>query len=295
MNCMLCPHKCGIDRSIHVGKCGMHNTAIRIGRASLHRWEEPCISGENGSGTIFFSGCNLGCVYCQNSKLSSNFDGIDVDVDALAQIMLRLMREGAHNINLVTPTHYADQIIKAVRIARNNGLTLPIVYNTSGYESLETIKLLNGTVSVYLTDFKYFDDCLARRYSRIDDYHNVALAALKEMVLQVGLPQYDKDGMMNKGVIVRHLLLPTHVEDSKKILTELYDLFGDDIVFSIMNQYTPIKKLPFEELNNTVSAGEYNELIEHALNIGIQNAFIQEDGTQEESFIPNFNGEGVIF
>ncbi len=293
-NCTLCPRKCGIDRTKAPGYCKVYGSLIRVGRASLHQWEEPCISGKRGSGTIFFAGCNLGCVYCQNKTLSRNCDGIDISTEQLSNVMLRLQRDGAHNINLVTPTHYAEQIMDAVKIAVNHGLQLPIVYNTSGYETIETLQRLEKTVMVYLTDFKYADCELSQKYSRVSDYPTVAFRALEEMVRQTGRPVFDDEGLLLKGVIVRHLVLPGQLQNSKDVLKLVYNSFGDDVILSIMNQYTPIERLPFEELNRCVSTEEYDRLIDYALSIGIRNAFVQEEGTQQESFIPCFNGEGVL-
>lgn len=292
-NCILCPHKCNVNRAERRGRCGVSGENIRVGRASLHLWEEPCISGKNGSGTVFFSGCNLGCVYCQNAELSQKYAGKDITVEQLANTMLALQEKGAHNINLVTPTHYSAQICSAIHIAKSKGLHIPLVYNTSGYETVEAIRSLKGLISVYLTDFKYADDVLAMRYSKVSDYFGVAFEALNEMFLQVGAPKFDDKGMMLSGVIVRHLVLPGQLQNTKDVLKTVYDKFGDKVVFSIMNQYTPIGKLPYQELNRKLQPQEYDEVIDYALSIGITNAFIQEEGTQQESYIPVFNGEGI--
>ncbi len=292
--CNLCPRKCQVDRNLQKGVCGVCGDKIRIGRASLHMWEEPCISGEKGSGTIFFAGCNLRCIYCQNYDLSQNLCGIDITTDQLAKTMIDLQHKGAHNINLVTPTHYSAQIVRAIELAREKGLILPIVYNTSGYESVSAIDSLKNLISVYLTDFKYADNDLAKTLSGVSDYFDVAIRALRAMVAQVGDPVYDENDMLIRGVIVRHLILPGHIQDSKDILSILYNEFGDHILLSIMNQYTPIRALPFEELNRCLTEEEYNEVVDYALSIGITNAFIQEMGTQSDSFIPDFNGEGII-
>ncbi len=291
--CNLCPRSCGIDRNRVHGFCGVSGEKIKVGRAALHAWEEPCISGDNGSGTIFFSGCNLRCIYCQNAILSRDCQGKDITVNELVDAMLRLQQQGAHNINLVTPTQYAVQIIEAVRLARDRGLYIPIVYNTSGYEKADVIDCLCGTISIYLTDYKYADNALAMRYSGAGDYSEVAFAALSKMVQQIGSPHFDKEGMMLSGVIVRHLVLPGQIQNSKAVLQKLHDAFGDRVIISIMNQYTPIGTLPFEELNRTVTAQEYDEVIDFARSIGIVNAYIQDGETQCESFIPEFNGEGL--
>jgi len=292
-NCNLCPRKCGVDREYQSGFCGVSGKGIKAARASLHMWEEPCISGTNGSGTIFFSGCNLRCVYCQNHLLSRECKGRDISVFELADVMLRLQKQGAHNINLVTPTHYSVQLIESIKLAREKGLYIPIVYNTSGYESVEAISQLCGTVSIYLTDYKYADNALALKYSGANNYDDVAFSALEEMVRQVGSPHFDKDGLMLSGVIVRHLVLPGQTENSKYVLKKLYHTFGDQIIISIMNQYTPMGVLPYAELNRTVSEKEYDDVTKFALEIGIENAYIQEGKTQSESFIPDFNGEGL--
>ena len=292
-NCNMCPRQCGVNRYVKNGYCGVSGDLIRVGRASLHMWEEPCISGKNGSGTIFFAGCNLGCVYCQNRALSQNCDGIDITVEQLSDIMLSLQKQGAHNINLVTPTHYSAQIRKAFHLAQQKGLTIPLVYNSSGYDLPETLQSLNGIISVYLTDFKYANDHLGKLYSKVDDYSSVAMNVLREMFRQAGEPVYC-DGMLIKGVIVRHLVLPGQLQNSKDVLKKVYDEFGDRVIISIMNQYTPIGEQSLDELNRRVTPEEYDEVIEYAISIGIQNAFIQEEGTQEESFIPEFNGEGIV-
>lgn len=291
--CRLCPRECAVDRSKRRGFCGVSGNNIRVGRASLHMWEEPCISGTNGSGTIFFAGCNLKCVFCQNKQLSACKTGTEISTAKLSDVMLSLQEKGAHNINLVTPTQYVNEIIEAVSSARKNGLTVPIVYNTSGYEKRETIARLFDTVSIFLTDFKYFDNMLSRKFSKADDYFEQASTSLEEMVKQTGKPKFDTDDMMLTGTIVRHLILPGHIDDSKKVIQYLYKKYGDEIILSIMNQYTPMGRLPFQELNRKVTQSEYDQVINFALELGIENAFIQEEGTQEESFIPSFNGEGL--
>ncbi len=290
--CNLCPRCCGVDRTIASGACGVSGDNIKVARAALHMWEEPCISGENGSGTIFFSGCSLGCLYCQNAVLSRNCLGKDVTISELSDAMIRLQDQGAHNINFVTPTHYWLHLKQAVALARNNGLHLPIVYNTSGYERVEAIQELSDTVSVYLTDYKYADEALGKQLSFVTDYDYVAFNALKAMVEQVGKPKYDQNDMLKRGVIVRHLVLPGYLENSKKVLQKIYHTFGDDIIISIMNQYTPIGELPVAQLNRTLTEKEYDDIINFALQIGIKNAYIQDGETQKESFIPKFNGEG---
>lgn len=292
--CTLCPRKCRVNRTTSAGRCGVYGHSIRVGRASLHMWEEPCISGENGSGTIFFAGCNLDCVYCQNKALSQNLNGNDISEKQLADLMLKLQLSGAHNINLVTPTHYLPQIRSAILQAKNGGLYIPIVYNTSGYESVEAIQSLSGLVDVFLTDYKYADDVLGTRYSGVTDYASVAFFAIAAMVSLVGPPVFDENEMLQKGVIVRHLILPGQMQNSKDALSKIFNCFGDDVILSIMNQYTPVGDNLPDELSRTVSEQEYNDIIDFALHIGITNAYIQEEGTQRESFIPSFNGEGVL-
>lgn len=289
-SCTLCPRNCKVNRYEQFGYCKAPGK-LKLALASLHNWEEPCISGDFGSGTIFFSNCNMGCVYCQNYKISSGY-GKMITVKRFAQICIELQNKKAHNINLVTPTPYVPLIIKGIREAKRLGLYIPIVYNTSSYENVETIKMLNKTVDIYLADLKYYEDKYAVKYSNTSNYFEYATKAIEEMYNQVGTPII-KNGLMKKGVIVRVLLLPGLLEDAKKIIKYLYDKYRDDIFISIMNQYTPVRKLKFEELNNKVSEESYNELINYACDLGIMNAFIQEGETQLESFIPNFNKQGI--
>ncbi|MBQ7104590.1 MAG: radical SAM protein [Bacilli bacterium] len=291
-NCNLCQRRCNINRYKQKGICGATDK-LKIARAALHFWEEPCISGENGSGTIFFSNCNLKCVYCQNHHISTGGFGEEITIERLSDICLELQNKKAHNINLVTPTHYVPSIIKGIKKAKEQGLNIPIVYNTSTYETIETIRILENIVDVYLPDLKYYDDNLAKKYSNIKDYFETATRNIREMYNQVGKPVF-KDNIMQKGIIVRILLLPEHLEDTKKIIKYLYDEYHDDIYISIMNQYTPIKKhKQFPNLNKKVEEKEYDELINYACDLGIKNAFIQEGETQSESFIPDFNLDGV--
>ena len=289
MKCNLCNRKCNIDREKELGICQASNK-MKIARASLHYWEEPCISGKNGSGTIFFSYCNLKCIYCQNYELSMNHIGKDITIEEFSDICIDLEKKGANNINLVTPTHYVLQIIEGLKLAKEKGLSIPIVYNTSSYETVETIKMLDGIVDIYLPDLKYYDDYYAINYSHVKDYFDVASKAINEMFKQVGKPVFNKDGLLKKGLIVRHLCLPELKEDTKKILNYLYEVYKDDIYISIMNQYTPVRKFNrFTNLNRTITEDEYNEIINYAVDLGITNAFIQEGETQKESFIPDFN------
>ena len=292
--CNLCPRKCLIDRSKTLGYCKASDK-VKVARSALHYFEEPSISGTNGSGTIFFSNCNLKCCYCQNKEISTDGFGKEVSIERLAMMMLELEERGANNINLVTPTHYVPSIIEAIKIARSKGLSIPIVYNTSGYESVETLKLLDGYIDIYLTDFKYFDNKLGKDLSKCSNYFEVTCKALDEMYRQTGKNSFNKDGLMTKGIIVRCLVLPTKSDDTKKIINYLYKKYQDNIYLSIMNQYTPvnnIKEYPF--LNKTVSEDEYNDIIDYAIDLGIKNAYMQEGGTCSESFIPSFDLEGVI-
>lgn len=293
--CTICPRECNANRKDgKTGFCGVAGENIYLARAALHMWEEPCISGEEGSGTVFFSGCPLRCVYCQNHNIANVKAGKAVGKERLAEIFLELQEKGANNINLVTPTHYTPEIIWAVKKAREDGLTLPIVYNCSGYEKVETLKNLNGIVDIYLTDFKYMDKEAAKRYSNAPDYPEVAKAALAEMVHQTGEAEFSESGMMRKGVIVRHLLLPGYMKNAKAVVQYVYETYGDSIFLSLMNQYTPLPQVEkFPEINRRVTEEEYDELVDFAIEIGVENGFIQEGETAEESFIPEFDCEGV--
>jgi putative pyruvate formate lyase activating enzyme len=293
-NCALCPRECHVDRtSGQKGYCGAANE-LKVARAALHMWEEPCISGEEGSGTVFFTGCALGCVYCQNHNISKGLSGKAISTQRLADIFLELRDKGANNINLVTPSHYVPHIIDALDISRNNGLNIPVVYNCSGYEKVETLKLLEGYIDIYLPDLKYMSEEPAAKYSRCSDYFSIAVKAIEEMVRQVQEAVFDERGIMQKGVIVRHLALPGQLEESKRIVRYLYETYGDRIYISIMNQYTPVAKhMAYPELNRRITEEEYKELVDYALGIGVENGFIQEGETALESFIPEFNEEGV--
>ena len=292
-SCELCPRKCHINRNTTKGICSNTST-LKVARSALHYFEEPSISGTNGSGTIFFSGCNLKCCYCQNKEISNDNFGINISVERLSELMLELQAKNANNINLVTPTHFVPSIIEAIKLARANGLSIPIVYNTSGYESINTIKLLAGYVDIYLTDFKYFDNKLGEDLSKVKNYFEVASLALSEMYKQVGINKFDDNGMMTKGIIVRCLVLPTKGNDTKKIINYLYKKYQDNIYLSIMNQYTPVtKSTTFPFLNNKVSDSEYDDIINYALDLGVINAYIQEGETSDESFIPPFDLEGL--
>ena len=293
-DCTLCPRQCHVNRiSGKKGYCGM-DTRIRAARAALHMWEEPCISGKKGSGAVFFSGCGLRCCFCQNRDIAIGNRGKAVSVERLADIFLELEQKGAANLNLVTGVHYVPQIIQALELAWKKGCKLPVVYNSSGYEKLETLKLLEGYVEVYLPDMKYMDADLARKYSHAGDYPEVAKIALAEMVRQCPEAEFDERGLMKKGVIVRHLLLPGHVKDSKAVLNYLYTTYRDQIFISIMSQYTPMPQIAAcPELNRRVTRREYNRLLDSAMELGIENGFFQEGDPVGESFIPAFNGEGI--
>ena len=296
LKCTLCPRKCGAERRNGLtGFCGEADK-VRLSRAALHMWEEPCISGEQGSGAVFFTGCTLRCVYCQNYHISNGEIGKEVTIERLADIFLELAEKGAANINLVTPTHFVCQIIGALKIAKAKGMDLPVVYNTRGYESVETLKMLEGYVDIYLPDFKYLDGEHAAKYSAAGNYPEIAKAAVAEMVRQTGAPRFDASGMMTGGVIVRHLLLPGCLKDAKRVVKYLYTTYGNDIYMSLMNQYTPLASLDrerFPELACKVSDLAYERLVDYAIETGVEQAFIQEGETAKESFIPEFTLEGV--
>ena len=295
--CRLCPRLCGVDRlSGQKGVCGAAGTHAEISRAALHQWEEPCISGSRGSGTVFFNHCNLKCVYCQNRTISQgDTSGIQVTPERLADIFLELQAQRAHNINLVTPTHYACQIALAIDISRSNGLAIPVVYNDGGYEEADTVNFLGDRVQIYLTDFKYWDRKLSTAYSQAPNYGARAIKALDAMVETVGEPVLDREGIMQRGVIVRHLVLPGSWEDSVKIIGFLHRRYGDSIYISIMNQYTPPEEciLP-DKLKRPVSREDYERVLTFAQDIGVEKGFMQEGGTVSESFIPDFDGTGVL-
>lgn len=298
-DCTICPRKCHVDRTAgQRGYCGQ-TARLKAARAALHMWEEPCISGSHGSGTVFFSGCNVRCIFCQNYEIAEGRSGIEISDNRFAEILLKLQEQGAANVNLVTPTHFIPQIIYGLEHAKLQGLTIPIVYNSSGYESVDMLKQLEGLIDIYLPDMKYAHAQTAAKYSMAPDYVPVARKALQEMVCQTGAPKFDGDKMLQKGVIVRHLLLPGHVSEAKEVISYLYQTYGDMIYISIMNQYTPLLKscgteISYHELNRKVTKREYEKVIDYALELGVQNAFIQEGETAKESFIPSFDGEGVL-
>lgn len=293
-NCNLCVRNCNVNRNLNkIGFCKSSNDII-IARAALHHWEEPCISGDSGSGTVFFSNCNLRCVFCQNHEISQEGYGKSVSIERLSKIFLELQEKGANNINLVTPTHYVPQIIEALKIAKNSGLSIPILYNTNSIDSIDTIKLLKGYIDIYLPDYKYFSDKYSMKYSKISNYSKNTINIIKEMVSQVGEPIFDSDGIMKKGVIIRHLLLPGLLFDSKKVIDSIYNEFGDKVFISLMNQYTPTYNCSkFPEINKQLNPRSYDSLINYALSIGVKNGFIQESGTNDKKYVPPFNLEGI--
>lgn len=292
--CRLCPRNCGADRMAgQKGFCGT-DTEIMVARAALHMWEEPCISGKEGSGAVFFSGCSLGCNFCQNRRISRGQRGKKITLEHLVELFFQLQEQGANNINLVTAGHFLPQVAVALEMAKEQGLHIPVVYNSSGYEKAKTLKMLDGLVDIYLPDFKYMDAVLAKKYSHAQDYPEIAKEALSEMVRQVGKAEFDSRGMMKKGVIVRQLLLPGHVKDAKNVLKYLYETYGDRIYISMMNQYTPMTAMKDDpQLSRKVTDREYERLIDYAISLGLKNGFMQEGETAKESFIPEFDGEGV--
>ena len=293
-DCTLCPRECHVNRENKKrGYCGM-DSRIYAARAALHMWEEPCISGEKGSGAVFFSGCGLRCIFCQNREIAIGKDGKEISVEKLGEIFLNLEKQGAANINLVTGAHYVPQIREALRIAKEKGLSVPVVYNSSGYEKVETLKLLEGYVDVYLPDFKYMEASLAEAFSNAPDYPERAKEAVEEMVRQTGKCVFNEEGYIEKGTIVRHLILPGHTVNSKKVLDYLHNTYGNKIFISIMNQYTPVyEQKVYKELNRKVTEREYKKILDHALEIGVENGFWQTGDTAKESFIPSFNYEGL--
>lgn len=291
MKCKLCPRGCNVDRDGgEIGYCG-ETSKIRVARTSLHQWEEPCITGKYGSGTVFFSGCSLKCIFCQNHNIADSSVGQVFTTQQLAEAFLRLQENKASNINLVTAGHYVKQIVPAIELAKEQGLHIPVVYNSSAYETVESLRMLNGLIDVYLPDCKFFSAEISENYAKTKDYFDVASKAIDEMVNQVGTPVFDeKNGNMIKGVIVRHLVLPGHTKDSMAILKCLHETYGNQIFISIMSQFTPvIRQEKYLNLNRTVTKREYRKVLEYALLLGVENAFIQEGDAAEESFIPEFD------
>lgn len=292
-SCRLCPRACGVNRIEKASGFCHAGEIIEAARAGLHRWEEPPISGTNGSGAVFFSHCSLQCVYCQNRQISGQFAvGYCISQKQLAHIFLSLQRQGAHNINLVTGAHYVPQILAALQLARAEGLSLPIVYNSSGYESLETLDLLNGHIQIYLPDYKYYSAYYAERYSHAADYREITVDAITEMIRQTGTPQYDKNGLLRRGTIIRHLMLPGLSGDTAQVLRDIAVRFGDRVQVSLMRQYTPFDIQDFPELNRTVTDAEYAEACQLFQSLGLS-GFFQEKNAVGEQFIPIFDGTGV--
>ncbi len=292
MFCEMCPRKCRVNRKKQLGFCKASHQ-VEIAKFYLHQWEEPCISGKYGSGTVFFSHCNLQCIYCQNYEISHEGKGVEISIEELKNIFLKLQKQKATNINLVTPTHYIFQIKEALIQAKKEGLTIPIVYNSSGYEEVKVLQELEGLIDIYLVDMKYFNDQYAMKYSKAPHYFQICRAAILEMYRQVGSIKMTKK-IMKQGLIVRHLLLPGLKDDSKKILNYLYQTYKDNIIISIMNQYTPVPRVKNnKDLNRRISKEEYQEIIEYALSLGIENAYVQEEETALESFIPEFDLEEI--
>lgn len=287
--CTLCAHNCKVNRlDGKIGRCKCLDK-VKIALCSLHRFEEPCISGKNGSGTIFFSNCNFNCIYCQNYEISQQSKGKYYSVEELSDLFLLQQEKGAHNINLVTPTMYAYQIIDALKIAKQKGLTIPVIYNTNSYDNVETIKALNGYVDVYLPDLKYYNDEIGKKYSNVNHYFETATEAIKEMINQVGVPIFNEEGLIQKGVIIRHLVLPGHLLNTKNILKWIKNNIDENIYVSIMAQYFPTYKSNEDEyLCRQLTKKEYKEIEKYLYTLDLKNGYIQDLGTCEESFVPKF-------
>lgn len=286
--CTICPHNCGINRvDKQIGRCKSKDT-VKIALYSTHNFEEPCISGKKGSGTVFFSNCNLNCVFCQNYEISQQGKGKEITIQELAEIFIKQQEKGVENINLVTPTTYVPQIIEAIKIARENGLLMPIVYNTNGYEKVETLKMLEGYIDIYLPDLKYSDDLLAKRLSKVDNYFEIATNAIKEMYRQVGVAKFDKNGIMKKGMIIRHLVLPNYILNSRKVLKWINDNMND-VYVSVMAQYFPTYKAKgIEDINRKLTKEEYEEIESYLYRLNLENGYIQELGEHEEEYVPKW-------
>lgn len=287
--CEICPHKCKIDRTKNqVGRCKSKDT-VKVALASIHNFEEPCISGRNGSGTVFFSNCNLSCEFCQNYEISQQGLGKEISIERLAEIFIEQQLRGADNINLVSPTSYAVQIIEAIKIAKNNGLKIPIIYNTNGYENIETLKLLEGYIDIYLPDLKYAENDLAKKYSKIENYFEIATSAIKEMYRQVGENEYDESGIIKKGIIIRHLILPNHTENSKKVLKWIAENMPKNITVSVMAQYFPTYKAKeIKDINRKITKYEYQKIENYLYSLDLENGYIQEMGNNEEIYVPKW-------
>lgn len=287
--CSICPHNCKVNRlEGKIGRC-RSGSNIKIALSSLHFAEEPCISGKNGSGTVFFSNCNLRCIYCQNYEISQGGKGSEISIQELAQMFIEQQKKAAHNINLVTPTMYVPQIIESLKIAKKNGLNLPIIYNTNGYENIETIKMLEGYIDVYLPDLKYYSNELSKKYSGVDNYFNIATNAIKEMINQVGTPKFDEEGMLIKGVIIRHLVLPNHIQNTKNILKWIKENLPQEVWVSVMAQYFPTYKAKEDELlNRKLKNKEYREIENFLYLLDLENGYLQELEEDEEQYVPKF-------
>lgn len=286
--CTICPHNCKINRTKNPGRC-KSTDKIKIALYSIHNFEEPCISGEKGSGTIFFSNCNMNCVFCQNYEISQLGRGKEITIEELANVMIKQQERNVQNINLVTPTSYALNIVEAIKIARKKGLEIPIVYNTNGYESVETLKLLEGYVDIYLPDLKYYYDDLAKKYSKVDNYFEIATKAIQEMYRQVGTPVLDENGVMKKGLMIRHLILPNEVQNSKKVLKWIKENIDSNVYVSIMAQYFPTykaKEIP--EIARKITKEEYEKVENYLYELDLENGYIQELGEHEEEYVPTW-------
>ena len=286
--CTICPHNCKINRIKNPGRC-KSTDKIKIALYSIHNFEEPCISGEEGSGTIFFSNCNMNCVFCQNYEISQLGRGKEITIEELADIMIKQQERNVQNINLVTPTSYALHVIEAIKIARKKGLKIPIVYNTNGYESVETLKLLEGYIDIYLPDLKYYYDDLAKKYSKVDNYFEIATKAIQEMYRQVGEPVLDENGVMKKGLMIRHLILPNEVQNSKKVLKWIKENIDSNVYVSIMAQYFPTykaKEIP--EIARKITKEEYEKVENYLYELNLENGYIQELGEHEEEYVPTW-------
>lgn len=287
--CTICPHKCGINRNEKIGRC-KSGKEIKIALYSTHNFEEPCISGEKGSGTIFFSNCNMNCIYCQNYEISQIGKGKEISIEKLAEIMLEQQEKGVENINLVTPTSYCMHIIEAIKIAKEKGLKIPIVYNTNAYESVETLKLLDGFIDIYLPDLKYYYNELGEKYSKVKNYFEIATQAIKEMYRQVGQPVLDENGIMKKGLMIRHLILPNNIENSKQILKWIKENIDNNVYVSIMAQYFPTYKAKeTNDINRKLTQKEYEEVEQYIYDLELENGYIQELGEHEEEYVPKWD------
>lgn len=292
-NCNVCPRKCGINRYEELGYC-KSGAEIKAARAFLHMWEEPCISGEKGSGTVFFTGCNLGCAFCQNYKISQEGHGGEITIGRLSDIFLELQGKGAHNINLVTPTHYIPQVREALICAKSRELNIPIVYNSSGYENVDALKTLEGLIDIYLPDIKYFNDKLSIKYSKAPRYFEYASSAVEEMFRQVGSPVFDEKGMMVKGLMIRHLMLPGQLFDSKKIVDWVLNNLPKEVYLNLMCQYTPLNKSSqYPEMNKKLNRKHYEALVDYAESNGLENGFIQDFDSATDEYVPRFDLEGI--